>query len=90
MLESATPPETVPRQARGRRTKERILAATERLLREKLFEDISVEEIVREAGSSVGSFYHLIGAKDSLIAPLYGRYDTRITEGAERALEPET
>lgn len=77
-----------PRQERGRRTRERILCATERLLRTKRLEDLGVQEIVRQAGSSVGSFYHLFGSKDALVGPLYARYDARITDGARRVLDP--
>lgn len=76
------------RQARGRRTRERILAATERLLRDRHLENLTVGQIVREARSSIGSFYHLFGAKEALVAPLYARYDRRLTEGAERVLAP--
>jgi AcrR family transcriptional regulator len=80
--------ERVPLQERGHRTRERILSATERLLRRKRLEDLTVQEIVQAARSSVGSFYHLFGTKDALVAPLYSRYDARLTERATDVLDP--
>lgn len=75
-----------PRQARGHETRERILAAAEVLLRTRTLEEITIEDIVVEARSSVGSFYHLFGSKETIIAPLYERYDARITRESERVL----
>ena len=56
---SATNNKPAPKQERSRQTCERILAATEQLLRDHLFEQISVADIVRTAKASVGSFYAL-------------------------------
>ena len=52
---------------------ERILGAAEELLREKPFEDVTVAEIVRRAGSSVGAFYARFPAKAALLSALYAR-----------------
>lgn len=79
----------IPRQARGRRRRERFLAAAERLLRSKGFEEITIADIVREARSSVGSFYHLFETKEAIVPLLYARYDERITEHSERIFVPE-
>ena len=46
-----------PRQARSQRTFDNLLDAAEDLLNEKSFLEISINEIVSRAGSSVGSFY---------------------------------
>ena len=43
-----------PRQARGHRTRERILTATERLLETKRLEDITLQEIVQGHGGQIG------------------------------------
>jgi AcrR family transcriptional regulator len=67
-----------PLQARSRRTLERFLAATERLLRTRRFEDISVEEIVRAAGASIGAFYARFRDKQALLPCLYARYDQEL------------
>jgi len=76
----------VPRQTRARDTRARILAAAEALLRNRRFEDITIGEIVSEANSSVGSFYHLFESKEAIVGPLYARYDERITERSVRLL----
>lgn len=65
-------------QARSRRTLERILAATERLLQERSFEEIGVQEIVRSARTSVGSFYARFEDKSALLCALYERYDAEL------------
>src|SRR5262245_60015512 len=69
-----------PAQARSRATLERLLDATETLLRTRRFEDIEVDEIVRRARSSVGSFYARVGSKDALLPPLYERYGLRLRD----------
>lgn len=81
-----------PKQRRSQQTLDRILQATERLLRERGFDRISVQEIVRAAETSVGSFYNRFGDKRSLLAGLYDRYDegldARITQWRKRQGEP--
>lgn len=64
----------VPRQGRSAATLERVFSSTERLLDEKPFDAITVAEIVREAGSSVGSFYTRFPNKDALLEALDERY----------------
>lgn len=59
-----------PRQARSRETLRRILKATADLLREREFDDITVDDIVDQAGSSKGSFYQRFPDKDSLLVHL--------------------
>ena len=76
------PPLREPHQERARRTLKRILDVTEALLEERTFEAISVSEIVRAAGTSVGAFYARFRDKDALLSALYGRYDRWIREHA--------
>jgi AcrR family transcriptional regulator len=64
-----------PRQRRSQETLDRILDATERLLLKRRFESLSVQEIVRASGASVGAFYNRFRDKDALIWALYDRYD---------------
>jgi AcrR family transcriptional regulator len=64
-----------PAQARARETLERIIAATQRLLRTHRFEDITIAEIVAEADTSTGSFYARFGSKDALLPYLYAAYN---------------
>ena len=66
-----------PKQDRSRRSAERMLAAAEKLLRERPFEEITIADIVREGSASIGSFYHRFASKEALLPALYERYDTR-------------
>lgn len=72
---SRQPTLRAPLQARSRATLERIYAATERLLEHRPFQQITVQQIVREARTSVGSFYARFADKDALLPALHGRYD---------------
>ena len=72
-----------PQQERSRQTCERILAATEQLLRDRLFEQISVADIARTAKASVGSFYARFAKKTDLLPDLYRRYDAGLAREAQ-------
>ena len=63
-----------PQQKRSRKTLEKILNATERLLENRIFEELTVKDIVREAGVSIGSFYARFKSKDLVLQDLYRRY----------------
>ena len=65
---------TEPAQLRGRETQERFAAAAEELLKERPFEAISVQEIVRHASRPIGSFYARFASKEALLPLLYQRY----------------
>jgi AcrR family transcriptional regulator len=56
-----------PRQSRSRATLDRLLDATAALLAEKPFDEASVAEITRRAGTSVGAFYGRFPDKESLL-----------------------
>lgn len=77
-----------PLQARSHRTRERILRAAERLLRTRLFEDISVHQLVAEAGVSVGSYYNLYGEKEALLPDLFGRHCEALVAELDELTEP--
>ncbi|MEM7199405.1 MAG: helix-turn-helix domain-containing protein [Planctomycetota bacterium] len=79
-------PARQPQQDRSRRTRDKILAATEALLRQKTFEQVTVSAIVRRAGATVGSFYNLFDDKDALLPHLYQRHAAAM-EAAVAALE---
>jgi len=55
------------RQTRSRATLDRLLDATAALLAEKPFDETSVAEIARRAGTSVGAFYGRFPDKESLL-----------------------
>lgn len=77
-----------PRQARSQETLDRILDAAEALVTEKGFEDATVAEVARRAGSSVGAFYARFHDKDGLLYALYERYFEQATATADAALDP--
>ena len=78
-----------PLQERSRKTLDRVLAATEELLRTKTFEEISVAEIVRRARASVGAFYVRFADKDALLPLIYRRYDEDLRTRFDELLKPE-
>ena len=69
---------TPPLQERSARTLERIVEATEDLLRTKSFELVTVRDIVRRAKCPIASFYARFKSKDDLLPHLYERYDARV------------
>lgn len=71
-------------QARSKKTRDSIVAALDRLLRDRPFEQVSVAEIAREAGVSVGAVYTRFENKDALIPVLFELYQKRLEEEAER------
>lgn len=78
-----------PVQGRSRRTLVRILRATERLVAEKPFDQVSVDEIVRAAGSSKGAFYARFRDKESLLRALAQDYYAGARLTAEAVLCPD-
>ncbi len=73
----APPP---PRQSRAIRTREKLLAALEHLLKSQSFEDIAVTDIAAAAGVSVGSVYSHFADKDAFLAALLELWRSRIAE----------
>jgi len=76
-----------PRQARSRETLDRILDAAQGLVAEKGFEDATVAEVVRRAGSSVGAFYARFRDKEGLLYALYDRYLEQAMATTDEALD---
>jgi AcrR family transcriptional regulator len=60
---------------------DRLLAAAAELLAERRFEEATVAELVRRAGSSVGAFYARFGSKEALLHEL----DERLFEVGRRS-----
>jgi AcrR family transcriptional regulator len=75
-----------PRQARSHLTLGRILDAAESLLAEKRWEDASVAEIAKRAGSSVGAFYARFRDKDALLSALHERFVEEAMATADYAM----
>ena len=62
-----------PVQERSRRTLDRLLDGAESVLSEKSWPEISIQDIVKRARSSVGSFYARFDSKEQLLVRLSGR-----------------
>ena len=58
------------RQARAAETRKRIIAAAKKLITENGFENVSIEEIAREAEVSTGSFYTYFKKKEDIVEEL--------------------
>lgn len=78
-----------PQQARSRATLDRLLDAAEQLLAEKGWEECSVTEIVRRAGSSVGAFYSRFKDKDGLFHAIHERFSVEAMATADDILSLE-
>ncbi len=72
------------KQQRSQKTQERILRATERLLKKHSFDSISVRRIVKEADTTIGSFYARFRDKDALLPVLYANYEAKLTRELAR------
>lgn len=66
------------KQDRSRETQDRILRATERLLRTESFDAITVRRIIEEASTSTGSFYARFRDKGALLPVLFAEYEARL------------
>jgi AcrR family transcriptional regulator len=77
-----------PQQARSKRTLERVLDAAEEVIRERGVANLTVSEVVRRAGSSVGAFYARFEDKEGLLATLHERTCSEALATAELALDP--
>ena len=58
------------RQARSADTRQRIVAAAKKLISENGFENVSIEEIAKEAEVSTGSFYTYFKKKEDVVEEL--------------------
>ncbi len=58
------------RQVRAAETRRKIVAAAKKLITEKGFESVAIEDIAKEAGVSTGSFYTYFKKKEDVIEEL--------------------
>ena len=77
-----------PQQARSQRTMEKILDATEAILLERGLDAVTVPEVVKAAGSSVGAFYARFADKRALLETVHQRACERSLAQAEALLAP--
>ena len=70
------------RKTQTRNTKGKIIAAAWKLFYEQGYEDTTVDEIIRAAQTSKGSFYHYFSGKDALLSTLAYLFDEKIRGAA--------
>ena len=69
---------SAPKQSRAIRTRENLMAALERLLRDREFETISVQDIAKEANVAVGSVYSHFKDKNAFLAALLDNWQAHV------------
>ena len=79
---------TRPKQPRAIKTREKLMQALERLLRQHEFENISVQDIAKEAGVAVGSVYSHFKDKNAFLEALLEYWREQV-ESQLMALEAE-
>jgi AcrR family transcriptional regulator len=72
--------------ARTAGTQRALLDAARAVFVEQGFADASIAEVVRRAGSSVGSLYHHFGGKSELFVALWQEHQAAQEEAASRAV----
>ena len=76
-----------PQQSRSEETLRRFLEAAEDLLEEGTFDDVSIVEIARRAGRSVGAFYARFENKEALFGELRRRTMTSLVTSFNESLD---
>lgn len=75
-----------PQQARSRETMTQILDAAARILENKTFEELTLSEVVQQAGTSVGAFYGRFKDKEGLLHALDERFFEEFERGVQALL----
>ena len=75
-----------PRQSRSRATMERLLVAAEAILEEKSWQALTIQDVVQQAGCSVGAFYGRFKDKNGLLHALDERYFEDISTAIEATI----
>lgn len=78
------------RQERGRRTYEALIETGFRLLDQREFESITIADLTREAGYSVGAFYARFRSKDEFLDALIAQHLDQRTRARDRVLASST
>ncbi|MBI9050821.1 MAG: TetR/AcrR family transcriptional regulator [Anaerolineaceae bacterium] len=78
-----------PQQARSQETMQNILDAAALILERKNFEELTIAEIVHEAGTSVGAFYGRFKDKDALLQALDERFFDEFEKDIQVFLSPQ-
>lgn len=64
----------------NRNTRGRIISAAWKLFYENGYDETTIEDIIRESGTSRGSFYHYFDSKDALLGTLAYVFDEKYEE----------
>lgn len=67
---------TMEKETKGVRTKRQLYQCAMKLFRERGFDRVSVDEIVREVGMAKGTFYIYFNTKSDIILEMLRQYDT--------------
>jgi AcrR family transcriptional regulator len=79
-----------PKQARSEESLRRILEAAQAVIEEHGHRDLSIAEVARRAGSSVGGFYARFRSKDELLCALEEHFFDHLTVLVEGLAAPDT
>lgn len=72
-----------PQQVRSRKTMAQIMDAAAEILESKTFEELTLSEVVQQAGTSVGAFYGRFKDKEGLLHALDERFFRKFESGFE-------
>ncbi|HEX6245131.1 MAG TPA: helix-turn-helix domain-containing protein [Polyangiales bacterium] len=91
--QAVSPPGTRPGPVGGKRDRNRrarsegLLAAAEQLFLQRGIEDVSIDDITRQAGVAKGSFYRYFPSKEALVRAMLAPSHERVVSAFERAEE---
>ncbi len=77
------------RQAQAIKTKAKIYNTAFDLMEKKGFDNITIEEISKKAGVSVGAFYHYFKSKNDILFEIFHRADEYFKDSVENKLVSE-
>lgn len=80
-------PSREPQQGRSRASHERMLAAAEKLLRERGSDDFALTEVSKVGKVSIGSIYNRFDSKDDLVRAVQARVLAAVDEGQRAAID---
>lgn len=76
-----------PKQQRSRETVAKILAATDRLVVDRSFREITVQDLCNEAGVSASSFYARFPTKEDVLLAVFDLHSLEAREDASAAIQ---
>ena len=78
-----------PQQRRSQESLERYLDAAEAIIRESGFGSLTLAEVARRAGYSIGGFYSRFASKDALLGAVHARFLARAEAALKKELDAE-